>query len=172
MLFLRHSRQARGETMKRRILPLNTLDQAATPIAAALSLWRAARPRNGRLPARSSFDLGELAGLLDDSGWISVRAERPARFEFRVVAPERSHRLADLQAISRHGLALRDAARPLYDDYSTAAFTGVPLLHHLLPVDSADGSAVERLILPFSDDGVGVDELLVCTRSSRPPSLH
>jgi len=158
--------------MKRRILPLSTLEANASPIAKALSLWRAARPRSGRLPARAGFDLGKLAELLDESGWVAVTAERAAKFRFHVAGSSRSRRLGDLETISRHGGALRDAARPVYDDYAAAAFTGVPLLHHLLPGEDDEGEAVERLILPFADDGVGVDRLLVCARSRAPTALH
>jgi hypothetical protein len=156
--------------MKRRILPLSSLDADASPIAAALARWRAARPRSGRLPARGSFELSGLTELLDDSGWVAVTADRPARFRFHAAAPAASRGLRDLETISRHGGALRDAARPVYDDYAAAAFTGVPLLHHLLPADG--GEAVERLILPFSNDGVGVDGLLVCARKRAEPALH
>jgi hypothetical protein len=164
--------KARGEPMKRRILPLSSLDADASPIAAALALWRAARPRNGRLPAGGDFELGRLAELLDDTGWIAVTAERTARFQFRVTMPGPARGLDDLETISRHGGALRDAARPVYDDYATAAFAGVPLLHHLVPGDADGGQPIERLILPFSNDGVGVDRLLVCARTRARPPLH
>ena len=158
--------------MKRRNLPLSSLDADVSPIASALALWRAARPHSGRLPARDAFELGRLADQFDDSGWVAVTADRPARFEFHVSAPARARGLRDLEAISRHGGALRDAARPVYDDYAAAAFTGVPLLHHLLPGDGDAGEPVERLILPFSTDGVGVDRLLVCARKRAPTALH
>lgn len=158
--------------MKRRILPLSSLEADASPIAAALALWRAARPRDGRLPSGGRFDLGALAELLDDTGWVAVTTERPARFQFCVTTLGQTGGLGDLEAISRHGGDLRDAARPVYDDYATAAFAGVPLLHHLLPGEGDDGEPVERLILPFSNDGVGVDRLLVCARTRPRPPLH
>lgn len=158
--------------MKRRNLPLSTLDADGSPIAAALSLWRAARPRSGRLPARATFDLGRVAELLDGTGWVTVTAERPARFRFHAATPPAPGPLRDLAAISRLGGSLRDAARPVYDDYSAAAFTGVPMLHHLVPGEGEGDETLERLILPFADDGVGVDGLLVCARRRTLDVLH
>jgi hypothetical protein len=158
--------------MKRRSLPLSTLDHDASPIAAALGLWRAARPARGVLPARGAFELGRLAARLDGTGWVKVVAERPARFRFDAVPPTATAPLHDLAAISRHGDALREAARPVYDDYAAAAFTGAPFLHHLLPGDDEAEHTVERLILPFADDGIGVDRLLVCARRCPPQILH
>lgn len=158
--------------MKRRNLPLSTLDHDGSPIAAALSLWRRARPRSGRLPARGVFDLGRIAGMLDGTGWVSVVAERPARFRFHAAPPPAAGLLRDLAAVCRHGDALREAARPVYDDYSAVAFTGVPVLHHLHPADGDAAETLERLILPFADDGIGVDRLLVCAHLRAPTVLH
>jgi hypothetical protein len=158
--------------MKRHGLPLSTLDHDPSPIAAALRLWRAARPGRGVLPSRRAFDLGRVAARLDGAGWVSVVAERPAKFRFHALSPIATTPLRDLAAISRHGAALRDFARPVYDDYAAAAFTGAPFLHRLPPGDDEAEYTVERLILPFAEDGVGVDRLLVCARRCKPQVLH
>ena len=143
-----------------------------SPIAAVLALWRAARPAAGLLPASDDFRLGDLLLMLDDAGWVGVTALTPARFEFRVQDVMELRTLPDLQAVSRHGGALRDHARPVYDDYSAAAFMGVPLLHRLVDEAAGEDAPVERLILPFASDGVGVDGLLVCAASRSSATLH
>ncbi len=158
--------------MRRKILPLSTLDDEKSPIAAVLALWRAARPASGLLPASDDFRLGDLLLMLDDAGWVGVTALTPARFEFRALDAMELRTSPDLQAVSRHGGALRDHARPVYDDYSAAAFMGVPLLHRLVNGDASEDELLERLILPFAADGVGVDGLLVCAVSRNPATLH
>ncbi len=158
--------------MRRKILPLSSLDDARSPIAAVLALWRAARPAAGLLPASDDFRLGELLLMLDDAGWVGVTALTPARFEFRAMDGMELRTLPDLQAVSRHGGALRDHARPVYDDYSAAAFMGVPLLHRLVDADAGEDTPLERLILPFASDGVGVDGLLVCAAARSSATLH
>ncbi len=158
--------------MRRKILPLSTLDDVKSPIAAVLALWRAARPADGLLPASGAFQLGELLLMLDDAGWVGVKALTPARFEFHALDGMELRTSADLLAVARHGGALRDHARPVYDDYAAAAFMGVPLLHRLLDEDASEDAPLERLILPFASDGIGVDGLLVCAAARNPATLH
>ncbi|MBL8700742.1 MAG: hypothetical protein JNK67_20380 [Alphaproteobacteria bacterium] len=154
-------------------LSLDRLHGRSSPMAALLDAWRQARDERGMLPSRDDLAVGELLEGLDFTGWLHVAAPRPARFHFALGETAGATPLSGLAPVASHGDDLKAAARHLYDDLASAAFTGAALLHRVAHPDDPHMPEVARLILPFAGDGRHVDGLLVCGIAESPTAtLH
>jgi hypothetical protein len=136
------------------------LDQIKTARLVELLAWWNARRGTRSMPSRTDFEVGDLKPWLGNIHLLDVE-EGGAEFRYRVYG---SH-LAQYFGKDFTGMTtavVREASREIVrSEYGAVVRERRPMLVQRDRSIAGRDTPVERLILPLSSDGVGVDKLLV-----------
>lgn len=129
--------------------------------------WRALRPAADRLPARRHFDPMAVPELLPNIWLLDIHRD-PLRFRYRLVGTYMVMALGqDATGAWFHELYSGfGPGHVTYEDYRRLATEGAVLWRRgraMFAVHVQSCSELERVVLPFADDGVTVNMALGMT---------
>lgn len=130
-------------------------------VALTLSWWERSRQTPGILPA-SLPGVPSLARMVCQSSYLAaIVFADPMKPTPRLIDSSGPDIGGEARAIARFGPTLKAQWPSLYDDLRFVAVSGTPSYHVVRRSVLADQVNYRRLILPISDDGKCVSQLLV-----------
>ncbi len=132
-------------------------------VAAAIDYWRRIRPSDELLPGRRHFDPVDVPRLLPHLGLLDVVREPRMRLRIRMAGT----RVTDLFGPGLTGRFVDEVVpdfegSPVERDYRRVADEGVPVWYRGKQSTTRGKTflSIERLFLPFAEDGRVVDKIL------------
>ena len=162
---------ATPNVVKRRQLPIEALPERDQVLDTAYRYWHSKR-RQGLLPSRNDIDILEITKIIKHTHLIDVSSDKTDEWCFRVVG-------AVVPQTWQWGCGrdkISDCPWPPYrdmllQDYGAVKFTGVPMYHEIAIRVDWVAYHYSRIVLPFADDGRGVDNLMSCVFHRDTPDL-
>jgi PAS domain len=132
--------------------------------------WESLRP-TGLIPARKDFDILRLRHVMGTTTVVEVDDDDPQNFRFRLFGTQ----IPLPMTLNNRTLAAVRESEPYFEmvrqDYVAARDIGVPLYHEVVAMIDYITHSYARLILPFSQDGQTVNQLMVSSVHQDFPEL-
>lgn len=144
--------------ISKRALPLAQLDDHDLQLQVALRCWQDAADGSGLIPPRCSIDTPGFRLLLPTVDWIDLTTTAEPLWPLGRL---QAFAEADPESPGGNALGPRRLGNMLRVDLRTLRFTGSPVAQELVLRPEQDVEAWRFLMLPTSDDGVRVREVLL-----------